>query len=193
MANTTTKLGIICIICAAIFMGGCIDETHNTEEEVYVEIDKAVSYKTLIDNAAYQDKEEIATYLPPNDPIDNILNDIINNDVANKDHYSHNGGAKDVHVCGNMACEQAEWIEANYEYDVGITLLWSKFGNVGHAQTWVIIDDERYILESVHNEYWNESVHKDKFGDEYKICFNTIKKGKEHTKSSSEYTRIGKI
>lgn len=126
-------------------------------------------------------------------PIELLLNDIIINDPANKDFYSLDGGSIDVHVCGKMACEQCEYIKTNYEYKTGITLLWHKYGGISHAQTWVIIDDNRYILESTYDYYWIEKDHYNKFNNEYKIKFVTLSKGKEMVKESDEYTRKGKI
>jgi hypothetical protein len=133
----------------------------------------------------------ISTPTPELDPIDILFNRIVENTIANKSHYSKIGGSEDVHVCGNMACEQAEWIKDNYGYDVGIVILWSKCGDVGHEQTWVVIDNERYVIESTSNKYWTEPEHKDQFGELYKICFVSIQKGREHVKATAEYIRTG--
>ena len=124
-------------------------------------------------------------------PVDILLNDLIANDVADKDNYTKAGGAKDVHICGNMAVEQANWIEDEYGYEVGVVLMWYKFLGDGHASTWVIIDDERYIIESTSHTWWTEAEHKAMFGELYKIRFVPTKKGAEHAKLSAELYRSG--
>ena len=130
-------------------------------------------------------------YEPELDPVDLLLKQIIEEDVGNKGHYSMVGTSKDVDICGNKACEQAEWIADNYGYDVGIVILWSKYQGSSHAQTWVVIDNERYIFESTDDDYWTEEEHQNEFGEQYKICFHTVKKGLEHTKAAAEYYRTG--
>jgi hypothetical protein len=129
---------------------------------------------------------------PETKPVDILLADIIKNDVANKSYYNKIGGSKDVHICGNMACEQAEWIADNYGYETGVVLLWNSGQDASHAQTWVMIDDDRYIFESTtYNAYWNESDHKDQFGGSNQIRFVPLKKGREHAKAASEWYRSG--
>ena len=138
--------------------------------------------------------QEIATMSIPTPElksIDILMQDIIDNNIGNKQHYSMEGSAKDVHVCGNMAVEQCMHIQSNYKYETGITLLWCKYNGDSHAQTWVIIDTERYVIESTSDCYWSEEDHKNEFGSDYKICFVTLSKGKEHVKSASEYYRTG--
>jgi hypothetical protein len=133
----------------------------------------------------------ISISTPELDPIDILLHNIVENNVANKSYYSMLGGSKDVHICGNMACEQSEWIADNYGYETGVVILWGKHQEVGHGQTWVVIDNERYVIESTNNKYWSESDHKDQFGKLFKICFVSIQKGREHTKATAEYCRSG--
>jgi hypothetical protein len=128
---------------------------------------------------------------PETKPVDILLADIIKNDVASKSYYTKIGGSKDVHICGNMACEQAEWIAHNYGYETGAVLLWSDEQDESHMQTWVMINDERYIFESTNNMYWGEPDHKDRFGGSNCIRFVPIKKGREHTKAAAEYYRGG--
>lgn len=124
-------------------------------------------------------------------PVDMLFADIIRNGVASKSYYTKIGGSKDVHICGNMACEQAEWIADNYGYETGVVLLWNNGQDESHAQTWVMIDDERYIFESTNNMYWGESDHKKHFGGSNQIRFVPTKKGREHAKASAEYYRSG--
>lgn len=136
---------------------------------------------------------ELHEGMPETNPlslIDILQNDLIINNIADKESYNMVGNAKDVHICGNMAVEQSEYIITKYDYSSGICLLWCKYNGESHAQTWVDIDEERFILESTSHMYWNQLEHQKVFGDRYKICFSSLKKGKEMAKQSSEFWRI---
>ena len=176
-----TKVIAICAICAIIVIAGCIKQ-----DDTFTPTPTPTLTPT-----------PTPTFTPIPTPtlakIDLLFNDIIENNIANKNHYSIVGGSKDVHICGNMACEQAEWIRDNdnYEYGVGVVALWNKCIGDNHAQTWVVIDNERYIIESISNRYWTEADHRAEFKNRYKITFVSISKGREHTKSSAEIIREG--
>ncbi len=84
-----------------------------------------------------------------------------------------------------MACIQSEYlIEEGYE--AGIVLLWCKCLGDHHAQSWVRIDNETFIIESTSDIYWRDWAHKTVFDRDYKIQFVSIKKGYEYAKASSE-------
>ena len=120
--------------------------------------------------------------------IESLVNDVMCKNPANKGTYSHNPDkVSDVHVCINMAVDQAIWITENYEYDVGIVLLHRKTAGDNHAQTWVIVDDVQYVIDSTSNYYWTVDRHVDYWGTTYKIQYTTIKKGQEIEKENNEW------
>lgn len=115
-----------------------------------------------------------------------VVDDLIDSNVCDKSAYAiYTDRGADVYVCIHMAVQQAEYLKIG-GYDTGVVMLWYKHGSMNHAQTWVIIYGERYILESVDDRYWNEEDHSTKFSDKYKIQFVSIQKGREYGKCSTE-------
>jgi len=182
--NEQMNLKCIIVFILAILLSGCVT-SYNTTETV----------EPIIEDYEIPDIPQTPlptpTPTPKFEPVEILLNDVIKNNVANKSHYTMVGGAKDVHVCGNMACEQAEWIKDNYGYETGVVILWAKHQEIGHGQTWVVIDDERYVFESTNDAFWTEYNHNEQFSESYKICFVSTKKGREYTKESAEFCRTG--
>lgn len=177
----------VTLFISAILLSGCVtfnDMTETLDSEIE-------AYEPYYIPDIPRTSLPVPIPTPKFEPVEILLNDIIENNVTNKSHYTMIGGSKDVHVCGNMACEQAEWIADNYGYETGIVILWAKHQGESHAQTWVMIDDDQYIFESTFDTYWSESDHRNRFGGSNKICFVSIKKGREHVKATAEYIRKG--
>jgi hypothetical protein len=119
--------------------------------------------------------------------IESLINDLILHNPARKAQYAHHPDKVDeVHVCANMAVDQAEWIIGNYDYDVGIVMLWNKYLGDNHVQTWVDVNDTRYVIDSTSNYYWNVEKHESQWGSKYKIQYTTVKKGLELEKANNE-------
>lgn len=113
-----------------------------------------------------------------------LMNNFIANDVGNKsDGYQYSG----IHI----ALLMCEYIQANYEYTTGTVCLWyNSNGYIDHAQTWVEINNEKYIIETLFNtkdnRIYNVSEHKRIWDDRYKIQFTSLEKGYEHHKKYVE-------
>lgn len=136
----------------------------------------------------YQDPIVIE-FSSPREPteIESLIADLILHNPARKAQYAHHPDKVDeVHVCANMAVEQAEWIIGNYDYDVGIVMLWNKYIGDSHVQTWVDVNDTRYVIDSTSNYYWNVEKHESQWGSKYKIQYTTVKKGLELEKANNE-------
>jgi len=119
--------------------------------------------------------------------IDLIMADISQNNIANKSEYSiHTQYGSDIYVCSHIACRQSEYL-VEKGYNAGVVILWAKhLGTDHHAQSWVEIDNETYVIESISNIYWQKWAHKTVFDWDYKIRFVSLEKGWEHAKVSSE-------
>ena len=128
-------------------------------------------------------------FTPVREPteIESLINDLMLYNPARKAQYAHNpDNVDDVHVCVNMAVEQAEWIIENHDYEVGIVILWNKYLGDNHAQTWDDVNETRYVIDSTSNYYWTEAKHANHWDDKYKIQYTTIEKGLELEKASNE-------
>ena len=120
------------------------------------------------------------------EPITVLISDIITKGVANKSDYAiFTELPEDVYVCTHISCRQAEWIADNYGYETGVTMLWSSV-NDSHARTWVEIDNETYVIESINDQYWSEDAHECLFSDQFEIEFVPIAQGWIHANESSE-------
>jgi len=119
--------------------------------------------------------------------IELLVQEIEQKNVGDKSNYvMYPDKTEDAHVCINMAIEQAEWIVNNRNYDVEIALLYNKHIGDNHVQTAVTIDGLTYVIDSVSDRYWDIDAHSDNFGENYKICLVSIKKGKELEKENNE-------
>ena len=120
--------------------------------------------------------------------IEILINDIILHNPARKAQYARNpDSVDDVHVCANMAVDQAGWIIENYDYNVGIVILHNKHLGDNHMQTWVDVNETRYVIDSTSNYYWNVEKHESQWGHKYKIQYTTLKKGQEIEKENNEW------
>ena len=120
--------------------------------------------------------------------IENLMNDIMLENPARKAQYARSPNKiEDVHVSLNMAIDQAEWIRENYDYNVGIVMLWRGYLGTNLAQTWVDVNGTRYVIDSTSNYYWTVDEHESQWHHDYKIQYTTIKKGLEHEKENNEY------
>lgn len=116
-----------------------------------------------------------------------VVDDLIDSKVCDKSAYAiYTDRGTDVYVCIHMAIQQAEYLNSK-GYDAGVVIIYNKYDGNDHAQTWVIIDSKRYILESIDNRYWTEEDHSIKFSHDYKIQFISIQKGKEYAKQATEW------
>ena len=141
---------------------------------------------TIPESPEYQPPER--EFSPPREPteIENLINAITLNNPANKSRYLSNPDLpNEVHVCMNMAVDQAIWVRDNYDYDVGIVMLWNKHLGDNHAQTWVNVTGTMYVIDSTSSYYWNVENHARHWSD-YKIQFTSIEKGLEHEKENNE-------
>lgn len=160
-----------------------------------------IAYAVISSNTSTHDIEIVETVTPlpikipirmnctiaiEKQPIELLMEEIVTNDVCNKSAYAiDTERGSDVYCCIHLACEQAEYLKSK-GYDAGVIIIWNKHAGMSHAQTWMIIDNERYILESVYDRFWTEEDHRDEFSNRYKICFMSIQKGREWAKVSSE-------
>ena len=119
--------------------------------------------------------------------IESLINDLMLHNPADKTRYAHHPDAVDeVHVCVNMAIEQAEWIIENYDYDVGIVILHNRYAGDNHAQTWVDVNGTRYVIDSTSNYYWTEEGHVSQWKAQYGIQYTNLEKGRELEKANNE-------
>ena len=185
--NLKTILTLTVTILILTLIAGCL--TEDPEPYVYVEQSAEIPVATLTP------KVTVIPAITPTSvsttiiitPIEFLINDIIQNDPANKGYYNLIGNRSEMHTSGNMACEQAQYIIDNYNYSSGIVVLAETQGNSGFAQTWVIINNTTYIIDSRTNQYWIEEDHNVEFDSTYKINHIPLKKGIELIKSSNDY------
>lgn len=122
------------------------------------------------------------------DSITELMESIKKEDIADKGSYTYSpDSVDDVHVCMNMAVDQAVWINETYGYETGIVMLRYKYIGDYHARTWVIINGTMYIIESTSHQYWQVDNHESVWGDDYKIEFVSVKKGLEFEKENNEW------
>lgn len=155
---------------------------------IYIAIVPGFTEKEVIEN--YEQDIETVEFSVPREPteIESLINNLILNNPANKGQYKiHPDKIDEVHVCMNMAVEQTEWISENYGYETGIVMLWNKYLGDNHAQTWVDINETRYVIDSTSNYYWTVDKHAVHWGDRYKTQFTNVKKGLELEKENNEW------
>lgn len=117
----------------------------------------------------------------------NIVDQMINasGGVCDQPYEIYTARGSDVHVCIHYACDMAERLES-INCCAGVTVLWRKYDDASHAQTWVILDGVRYIIEPQTGEWWVESAHGAKYDERFKVCFLSVSKGREYAKSATE-------
>lgn len=119
--------------------------------------------------------------------IESLISELTWANPADKAQYAyHPDKADEVHVCANMAVEQAEWILENYDYDVGIVMLHNRYLGDNHMQTWVDVNGTRYVIDSTSNYYWDEEGHVSQWKARYGIQYTNLEKGLEHVKENNE-------
>jgi hypothetical protein len=122
------------------------------------------------------------------DSVTELMKNIKKEDVASKESYIYSpDGVDNVHVCINMAVDQAMWINETYDYTTGVVMLRYKYLGDDHAQTWVTIDGTIYIIESISNKWWTVVDHENAWSDDHKIEFVSLKKGLEFEKENNEW------
>jgi hypothetical protein len=133
--------------------------------------------------------EPTPKFSPVREPteIESLINDIMLHNAGNKGAYSHNPDkTNDVHVCMNMAVDQAIWISENYEYNVGIVLLHRRTLGDNHVQTSVVVNGTQYVIDSTSHYYWTADEHVSQWSGIYGIQYTTVEKGIELEKENNE-------
>lgn len=128
--------------------------------------------KIMIANIPYYDDHDIGadpiilnlTFKPPDgrpdsitklmESITKLMESIKKEGTADRGSYTYSpDSVDDVHVCMNMAVDQAAWINETYGYETGIVILRYKYIGDYHARTWVIINGTMCIIESTSHQY----------------------------------------
>ena len=196
-ANTTLKIVVICAICAATMMAGCLE----VDERVIIEEELSNVTSTpwqVITPTPIPVREIVTTTEPeplPETKPEILFRSLIDNNVANISDDTSMIVLNNFSLCSSMAIEQAEWIRTNTEYDAGITIMWEEdhkkweWAWISLIHTWVIIDDDLYVYDSVERNFWTEEDHAFSFDRAATIQHVSISKAKEYIKQDIERGR----